>query len=301
MRIRGARWACILSLGLLATPAGAQVPRENPSPRQQEALPRELHERLRQTPTTVVEEDANQIREELYRILEKYPPGLGRVLKLDPSLMSNQDYLASYPGLAEFLAKNPSVAHNPGFYLERIAVQTTNWQPDQRSNAMRMWQDFMGGLAAVVVMVVVVSTFVWLVKTVIDYRRWSRVSRIQTDVHTKLLERLNSNEDLLAYIQTPPGRRFLESAPIPLEQEPKRMSAPITRILWSAQAGAVLSVAGIGLMIVSDRATEDVQSVIFGFGVLLLALGIGFGLSAVMAYLLSRRLGLFEPTPVDHA
>src|SRR5262245_8356292 len=169
MRFR-APWACILLIGLLVTPAWAQVPRENPSPRQQEALPREWHERLRQTPTTVVEEDANQIREEFYRILEKYPPGLGRVLKLDPSLMSNQDYLATYPGLAEFLAKNPSVAHNPGFYLERVAVQSSNWQPDARSNAMRLWQDAMGGLAALVVMVVDGRTFVWLVKCDIGYR-----------------------------------------------------------------------------------------------------------------------------------
>src|SRR5262245_32667654 len=170
MRIRGARWACILSLGLLVTPVWAQVPRES-RPREEAVLPQQLHQRIRETPTTVVEEDAEQTREQLYRILEKYPPGVGRVLKLDPSLMANQDYLATYPGLAEFLAKNPGVAHNPGFYLERVAVQATNWQPDQRSNAMRMWQDFMGGLAAVVVMVVVVSTFVWLVKTIIDYRR----------------------------------------------------------------------------------------------------------------------------------
>jgi hypothetical protein len=193
------------------------------------------------------------------------------------------------------------VAHNPGFYLERVAVQTSNWQPDARSNAMRLWQDAMGGLAALVVMVVVVSTFVWLVKTVIDYRRWNRLSKIQTEVHSKLLERFNSNEDLLAYIQTPPGRRFLESAPIPLEQEPKRMSAPFTRILWSAQAGAVLGLAGAGLMIVSGNATEDVAGVIFGFGVLLVSIGVGFAFSAVLAYLLSRRLGLFESSTADHA
>ena len=79
------------------------------------------------------------------------------------------------------------------------------------------------------------------------------------------------------------------------------MSAPITRILWSAQAGAVLGLAGVGLMFVSRRATEDVSGVIFGFGVLLTAIGIGFALSAVMAYLLSRRLGLFEASSPDHA
>src|SRR5262245_65905388 len=104
MTFRAARCACILSFGLLVAPAAAQTQRE-PAPRepvargQERVLPQELHSRVRETPTTVVEEDANQIREEFYRILEKYPPGVGRVLKLDPSLMSNQDYLATYPGL----------------------------------------------------------------------------------------------------------------------------------------------------------------------------------------------------------
>ena len=80
------------------------------------------------------------------------------------------------------------------------------------------------------------------------------------------------------------------------------MSAPITRILWSAQAGAVLGLAGVGLMFVSESATEDVKGVIFGFGVLLAAIGVGFLVSAVMAYMLSRRLGLFESSSsVDHA
>ena len=47
-------------------------------------------------------------------MLGKYPPSLGRVLKLDPTLMTNQDYLAPYPELAAFLAQHPEVAHNPG-------------------------------------------------------------------------------------------------------------------------------------------------------------------------------------------
>ncbi len=57
----------------------------------------------------------------------------------------------------------------------------------------------------------------WLIRTFIDYRRWLRLTRIQTDAHTKLLDRLTSNEDLMAYIQSPSGRRFLESAPIALD------------------------------------------------------------------------------------
>ena len=37
--------------------------------------------------------------------------------------------------------------------------------------------------------------------------------KIQTDAHTKIVDRLASNEDLLAYMQSPAGQRFLTSSP----------------------------------------------------------------------------------------
>src|SRR5688572_9911504 len=66
--------------------------------------------------------DARQTREELKELLNKYPPSLGRVLKLDPSLMANDGYLTSYPALATFLKQHPEVAKNPGFFLEFVPI-----------------------------------------------------------------------------------------------------------------------------------------------------------------------------------
>ncbi len=42
--------------------------------------------------------DAERVREQFYEVLQKYPPALGRVLKLDPSLIANDAYLAPAPG-----------------------------------------------------------------------------------------------------------------------------------------------------------------------------------------------------------
>ena len=133
---------------------------------------------------------------------------------------------------------------------------------------------------------------------------WLRVTRVQAEVHGKLLDRFASNEDLLAYIQTPAGRKFLESAPIPLDT-PRSISAPLGRILWSVQAGAVLAVGGIGLMIVAKNTVDEVREPLGALGVVAIALGIGFLISAVMAYMISQRLGLFHPattasTPETH-
>jgi predicted naringenin-chalcone synthase len=132
---------------------------------------------------------------------------------------------------------------------------------------------------------------IWLIKNFIDYRRWTRLSRIQTDVHNKLMDRFTSNEDLMAYIQTPAGRRFLESTPISMDT-PRSLSAPLGRILWSAQAGAVLTVLGIGLEVVAHNALEEIAPPLAAVGAVVIALGIGFVVSSILAYVLSRRFGL---------
>ena len=63
----------------------------------------------------------------------------------------------------------------------------------------------------------------------------------------------------------------------------------------------VIGIAGIGLLYVSRHMAStggdfaEAAQVPFAVGMLSLAIGIGFILSAFVAYLLSRRLGLFEP------
>ena len=107
----------------------------------------------------------------------------------------------------------------------------------------------LAGVAAFIAFMVVIGVVVWLIRMMVTSRRWNKLSKVQYDVHSKLLDRFTTNEDLLAYMQTPGGRRFLEAAPLRLPDEPRSMSAPLTRILWSIQAGIVLVVTGIGLLL----------------------------------------------------
>ncbi len=79
------------------------------------------------------------------------------------------------------------------------------------------------------------------------------------------------------------------------EGAPRPLGAPVSRILWSVQAGVVLAVAGLGLLFVSGRVIPEVAEALWVFGVLALALGLGFVFSAFVAYFISRRMGLFEP------
>jgi len=244
--------------------------------------------------TPIDEASAEETREKLREVLRRYPPDLGRVLKLDPALMTNESYMTAYPALHAFLAHHPEVARTPDFYLQSV------WIPSEKgpdSAAVELWENMLGGLGGLLVFGVVTTVLVWLVKTIIEQRRWNRLSKVQTEVHGKLLDRFASNEDLLAYMQTSSGKRFLEAAPISVDASPSRgVSAPVGRILWSVQAGVVLSTLGIGLQLVSRHVVKEVAPPLFVMGVVALSIGVGFVVSAIVAYALSRRLGLLEPS-----
>ncbi len=275
--------------GILAVP-GAALARQQRQP--VEAQP--------QTERIVVapDQDATETREKLEDMLRKLPPTVGRVLRADPSLMSNEGYLATYPALASFLKQHPEVRSNPAFFFEHIGPLEF-WRPSPpetpREQAIRMWSDIFQQVTVASVFIAIALGLIWLIRTLIEYRRWIRTSKVHTDVHNKLLDRFTTNDDLMAYIQTPAGRRFLESAPLTVEGPARPVGAPFSRILWSLQVGIVLGAGGLGLLFVSGRVIEEVAQPLFAIGVLALTVGAGFVVSSAASLLLSRRLGLFEP------
>ena len=207
------------------------------------------------TTTVVTDTDSHETREAFHATLGRYPTEVSRVLRLDPSLMTNQSYLANYPALASFLAQHPEIAHSPAFYLDNVYVGD---EPRGENSSERVWRSTMEGLSIFAVLALVTGVLTWLVRTLIEHRRWSRMSKVQAEVHNKLMDRFTANEDLLAYIQTPAGKRFLESAPIALDGAPRAVSAPMGRILWSVQVGLVLAAAGFGLEYVSGSIEKTV-------------------------------------------
>lgn len=252
-----------------------------------------------QVRTVAESQDARETRGELRQVLDRYSPALGGVLKLDPSLLNNAEYLAPYPGLAEFVARHPEIARDPAYFFENVDLPGDGaWrasQADPRLQAIDLWRRAMEAISIFTVMLIVVSTLVWLIKMLVDYRRWSRLSKVQAEVHNKVLDRFANNEDLLAYVQTPAGRRFLESAPITLDPAGPAVAAPLRRILWAIEAGFVMLAGGIGMQYVSGRVPPEVSPMMFALGVLGVALGLGFIAAAGASFLISKRLGLLQP------
>ena len=237
--------------------------------------------------------DSRETRSELNDVLRRCPPQLGAVLKLDPKLIGEPAYLAPYPELAAFVAQHPEVARTPDFFLANVSIPSDESAPSYSASVA---MDILSGLLAFCIFLVVTGTLAWLVKTLIAQRRWNRLSRVQTEVHTKLLDRLASSEELLGYIQSSAGRRFLESAPIPVEDAKPSLGAPVARILGSIQLGVIIGAAGIGMQVISRGLPADVSRAVFAVGVFALCLGAGFVAAAIVSYFVSRRLGLW-PSP----
>lgn len=237
---------------------------------------------------------AVQVRDQFMKVLQKYPPALGTVLKYDPTLITNDAYLAPYPLLVTFLAQHPEVRRSPAFYFEQVRTGDNGYYYDYRS---RSWDNLMEMSAVFVMMLTVAGALGWLVRTAVDYRRWGRLAKVQAEAHTKLLDRFTGNDELIAYVQSPAGRKFLQSSPISLDGGTRTMGAPLARIMWSMQAGVVLFAFGIGMNYVSRHVEPDHSDAVFMFSIVLLSLGVGFVASAAMSYFLSRRLGLMDSTP----
>ncbi|MBV9495224.1 MAG: hypothetical protein JOZ54_13330 [Acidobacteria bacterium] len=235
---------------------------------------------------------SQEVRGQFTSLLHESPNELPMILKLDPTLLSNDAYLSGYPELQRFVVAHPEVRRNPGFYLSAFRL------PGERDGALH---EIIEPVTICAVMAIIGFTLVWFVRTVIEQRRWTRLSRIQTEVHNKILDRFASSNELLEYIKTPAGTKFLESAPIPLHAEqPREMGSPsLLRALWSLQIGIIVAAGGLGTLLVSLRFEKEAAEGFFALGAIAFSVGVGFIASAAVSLFLARRVSL--PATVEEA
>jgi hypothetical protein len=277
------RFLPLALLLICALPGHAQVPPAQPAPPAPFA-PLEQH-------------PAQWTRDQLRELMQRYPPELRYVLSIDPTLLNNQSYLAPYPALARFLTEHPEIVRNPVFYFG----PAFNPERESRSQVVEAWHSAISDLETLTGFVAAFILIGWLIRNLMDYRRWIRQNKVQTEVHTRLLERLTGNDELLAYIQSPAGAKFLESSPITLDAGPRNVGAPLGRILWTIQAGVVLLAGGVGLLMIGTKMTDDAAQAFHALGILGVALGAGFVISAIISFMISRHLGLVEIPPRPQA
>lgn len=135
------------------------------------------------------------------------------------------------------------------------------------------------------------AMFGWFAWTIFNTFRRYKIAKLQADVQSKLLEKVGSAQELVAYAQTDAGKHMLES----LQVERVLTQVPYGKILGALQAGIVLFCFGSAMLWlrghVSSTQTSDGFTVMGALGI---ALGLGFGFSAAASYFLSRSWGLLD-------
>jgi len=129
----------------------------------------------------------------------------------------------------------------------------------------------------------------WIVWVLFSSIRRYKIAKFQADVQSRLLQRLDTSESLLAYVDTPAGKQFIEGL------STERVT-PYERILSSTQAAIIITAFGIALLVLRAKLPFSDEAFTM-FGTLAIALGVGFGVAAAASYLLSRSFGLFDRRP----
>ena len=247
-------------------------------------------------------------QEQLIKLL-RLSPTLTSVVAHDPSLLSNQEYVSrNNPQLAQFLAAHPEIVRNPEFYLftrndgqgghRDQALQRAVWpEMDQQYHGRPATQEFISDMPPVLAFACFLGALIWLIRQISENRRWSRIFKLQSEVHGRLIDKFSSSQELAAYMETEAGKRFLEAAPIPVgfEQE-KRVPNALARVLTPLQIGIVLVLLGLGCYLLRAAST-DTNIPMLVFGTLALMPGLGFIISAGVTWVLAGRLGLMPEKP----
>ena len=254
------------------------------------------------------EKDMADLQDQLLKLV-RVSPTLAEVVARDPSLLSNAEYVnRNNPQLGRFLQAHPEIAQNPDFYLfnnlhgeheqPSETLERKLWPemsgrsgPEPRGVEMELVQDGVPFL----VFLCFLSALLWLTHVLLENRRWNRIFKLQTDVHGKLIERFATSQEVLTYMGTDAGRRFLEATPIAVgfeRQEP--VPSHIARVLTPLQIGIVMTLLGMGLVLLR-HSVPDAAAPLLVLGTVVLMPGLGFIISAGITWALARRLGLMPP------
>ena len=130
------------------------------------------------------------------------------------------------------------------------------------------------------------SLIAWIVFVIADGRRRREQLKVTSEFHTKILEKMGSTAEFGAFLETDGGRRFMKSLTV------EGPSAK-TRMLGATQTGIVCTSIGVAMLILGGI-FYYLRDGLWVMGGIITACGIGFIVSTLASYRLSKTLGLLD-------
>lgn len=142
-------------------------------------------------------------------------------------------------------------------------------------------------IAILLVLLSAFATAGWVIYMAADTTRRQRRLKAQTELHSRLLDKFSSAQEVVEFLQTPGGAHFVDSLSNDRDE-------PANGILRSTHRGIILVIVAIGCLFLNWYYRYSGDNPLLVIGVVLLCLGIGFLISAAVSQRLSRALGLAQ-------
>ncbi len=137
----------------------------------------------------------------------------------------------------------------------------------------------------IVLMTVLPITIVfwgWVVWVILEWRKMRNKSKLQG----KIVDKFSTAQEFNDFLQSKEGSRFLNFLKF-------NGRAPRERILSSLAKGIVLFFLGIAIIVVGSLFADEMRYFI-AFGIVLIAIGLGFLVSTIISYKLSKKWGIID-------
>lgn len=120
----------------------------------------------------------------------------------------------------------------------------------------------------------------WLIWVILE---WFRI-RHRSQLQNKILEKFTTVQEFNDFIQSKEGNKFLKFVSY-------NGLAPRQKILSSLSRGIIISFIGVSLILIGQIFTEEMKYFL-AFGIIIIALGLGFLVSTFISYTLSKKWGI---------
>jgi hypothetical protein len=124
--------------------------------------------------------------------------------------------------------------------------------------------------------------YAWVAWIILEWRKAGRKSQL----HQKLMDRFESAADLQTFLQSEGGERFLKSMGF-------EGLSPKQKIMASFSRAVVTVFVGVAVLIVGTFMPEDLK-IGLPAGIIILGLGLGLFVSALISLKLSKKWGIFN-------
>ncbi len=137
-------------------------------------------------------------------------------------------------------------------------------------------------VALIAILPLTILFWAWVVWAILEWRKTRHKSQLQN----KIVDKFQSVQEFSDFLQSKEGNKFLNFVKF-------SGLAPKEKLLSSLTKGVILVTLGIALILVGQIFIEEMKYFI-AFGIVSIALGVGFLISTFISYTLSKKWGIID-------